>query len=301
MREWSPFRAYGGKRPNAFCLADLASACLLLAGCAWFYFKARNLPAYSWNWDICLDFIYLRSRDGSPQPGLLIKGLFTTLRVGFWTFFLALVTGGIAGLAAARKSFWGTVPYFAVVNLLRNTPPIILLFCVYFMAGNLLPVTALEDTIREMPPIFQNCFTILFAQPGQLDRMISAVLALGLYQAAYVAEIFRSGLNSVPREQMEAGLALGFNKFATLWLIIFPQALRLAIPALTGQCLTAFKESSLASLISLPDLTFQSLEIMATSGMTFEVWISAGILYLLLGVICSFLGRILERRYSKFI
>lgn len=76
----------------------------------------------------------------------------------------------------------------------------------------------------------------------------------------------------------------------------FPQAVRAILPPLVGQVITTFKDSALASLISLPDLTFQALEVMAISRMTFEVWISAGAIYLLLGVICARYGRWLETR-----
>ena len=79
-------------------------------------------------------------------------------------------------------------------------------------------------------------------------------------------------------------------------LVIFQQAVRAILPPLVGQVITTFKDSALASLISLPDLTFQALEVMAISRMTFEVWISAGAIYLLLGVICARYGRWLETR-----
>ena len=78
----------------------------------------------------------------------------------------------------------------------------------------------------------------------------------------------------------------------------FPQAVRAILPPLVGQVITTFKDSALASLISLPDLTFQALEVMAISRMTFEVWISAGAIYLLLGVLCARYGRWLETRES---
>ena len=133
----------------------------------------------------------------------------------------------------------------------------------------------------------------------ETDRMLAAVMALGLYEGAYVAEIVRGSVESVPPGQWDAARALGFSRRQSLRLVILPQAARIAMPPLAGQTISAFKDSALASLISLPELTFQSLEVMAVSQMTFEIWISAGALYLLIGLACAALGRWLERRCAR--
>lgn len=298
MQEWSPFRAYGSK-PGPFCWPNLLTLAVIFGGAAWLYIAACHLPGYSWNWESCLGFFYTVSPQGDIKPGLLLKGLQTTLRVGLWTFLCSLAIGGSLGLLANYKPSLVSLPYQLIVNLLRNTPPLIILFCVYFLTGNVFSLNPLVDAVRSLPPAMQGCITCLLGNPGQFDSMFAAVFALGLYQSAYVAEIIRGSMESVPRMQWEAGIALGFSRSATLRLIILPQGLRLALPPLTGQCISTFKESSLASLISLPDLTFQSLEIMAVSGRTFEVWMCAGILYLLLGLVCSLAGKCLESHYSR--
>lgn len=296
MEEWSPFRAYSHKHKGIYW-QDAFTLFLLGAGALWLYMSARELPAYAWHWQSLLNFLYIATPD-QIKPGLLLQGLITTLRVGIWTFLFSLLFGGALGLCAVRKPALLLAPYQALINILRNTPPLVILFCVYFFAGNILPVTPIEDALRAFPDFWQTIFHWCFAPAGQMDRMLAAVLALGIYQGIYVAEIIRGSLNAVPEAQWDASLSLGFGRLATLMTIILPQGLRLALPALTGQCITTFKESSLASLISLPDLTFQSLEIMAVTGMTFEVWISAAALYLLLGLICAWIGSLLEKRFS---
>lgn len=295
MEEWSPFRAYGPKY-GPLCGINVFTIGVIIAGTVWFYLAARDLPAYRWNWDSISDFLIRTTPAGEFRPGLLLAGLMTTIRVGFWTFLVSLVLGGILGIVAISGSLLIKWPYQFIINILRNTPPIIILFCVYFLIGNVIPLTPMTEAINRLPAAGQKVAAWLFAPADQLDSMVSAVLALGLYQSAYVAEIVRGSLESVPAGQWEAGLALGFTPLAVLRLIILPQGMRLALPPLTGQCITTFKESSLASLISLPDLTFQSLEIMAISGMTFEVWICAGLLYLGLGFICATIGKYLEMR-----
>lgn len=300
MEEWSPFRAYA-RRSKLFCWQDLLTLTLLFLGIAWFFLASKGLPAYSWNWQACENFLFIHAPEGDIKPGLLLQGLFTTLRVGFWTFIFSLFVGLILGFYAVGKTFWEALPYYTFINLLRNTPPLILLFCVYFIFGKIVPVSPIEDFLTKLPIPFQQFIAYTLFPSGEIDRMCSAILALGLYQSAYVAEIIRGALESVPKGQWDAGLALGFSKGATILRIIAPQGMRLAIPPLTGQCITTFKESSLASLISLPDLTFQSLEIMAVTGLTFEVWLCAGILYLLLGGLCAVLGAFLEKNATRYI
>lgn len=260
--------------------------------------RASRLPEYQWQWPLLWEFIARKNQAGNWECGLLAKGFFTTLRVGFWTILLSLAVGGAIGAISAQKSRLAAFPCHVYVNLFRNTPPLVIIFALYFFAGNLLPFNIIEDAARQLSPFGKQMLALFFAPPGQLDRMFAAVLALGLYQGAYVAEITRGGIESVPRGQWDAAAALGFSRLQRLRFVILPQAARLMLPPLTGQAISSFKESALASLISVPDLTFQSLEIMAISRMTFEIWVSTGILYLLLGILCAILGRRLEKRFS---
>lgn len=276
----------------------IALAALCLAG-AWLWHASADMPQYDWQWNVLSDFLLIRKENGQLAPGLLLRGLFTTLRIGLWTIALSLVLGGLMGLMTARKSFLACLPATIFINLLRNTPPLVILFAVYFLAGNLLPIAGLEDIIRQSPGWIKALVADFVAPPGNMDRMIAAVLALGCYQAAYVAEITRGALEAVPSGQWDAALSLGFDRRAALRLVVLPQALRIMLPPLTGQCISTFKDSALAALISLPDLTFQSLEIMAVSNMTFELWITTAIIYLAIGLAWAALGRYLEYKLSR--
>ena len=307
QEEWSPFRAWGGRRPGPAAAVkpwwwgaphwqDALLFCLLLGGAAWCAWRATRLPQYHWQWPVLGEFLLRRGAGGHWEAGLLLQGLGVTLRIGFWSMLLALLTGTPVGLASAHARGLAAVPSRVWVTIIRNTPPLVLLFFLYFFAGNLLPVAALEDAIRQLPEALRTAVDVGFAPPGQLDRMLAAVLALGLYEGAYVAEIVRGGVESVPAGQWDAARALGFSRGQSLRLVILPQAARVVLPPLVGQTISTFKDSALASLISLPELTFQSLEVMAVSQMTFEIWISAGALYLLVGLVCAAAGRWLERR-----
>lgn len=300
---WSPFRVWG-PRPGGLhrrpAWPDALLFLLLLAAAGWCVWRAAGLPQYHWHWSVLEEFLVRRGADGQWEAGLLLRGLGVTLRIGFWSMALALVTGVPVGLAGAHARGLSALPSRVYVTIIRNTPPLVLIFFIYFFAGNLLPVTPLEDAIRQLPEGLRAGVYWSFAPPGQMDRMVAAVLALGLYEGAYVAEIVRGGVESVPAGQWDAARALGFSRGQSLTLVILPQAARVVLPPLVGQTISAFKESALASLISLPELTFQSLEVMAVSQMTFEIWITAGTLYLLIGLACAGVGRWLEGR-SAFV
>lgn len=292
MKAWSPFAT--GRKHRRLAWQDGLALLLLLAIVCWFWLRARELPAYGWQWPLLGDFLLLHT-DSGWRPGLLLQGLATTLRVGLWTFTFSLIAGGAIGMAASRHKLWAFVPALALINLIRNTPPLVILFSIYFFAGNIIPVEPLENAIRHLSPPLRETIAWIVCPPGQMDRFLAAVLALGVYQGAYVAEIVRGGILSVPRGQWDASLALGFNHRQTLRLVILPQAMRLMLPPLTGQAISTLKDSALASLISLPDLTFQSLEIMAVSDMTFEIWLTSALIYLAIGAVCAGAGALLER------
>lgn len=297
---WSPFRAYRKQKIKFLAWQDILFLTLIIFCIVFLYARISKLPGYDWNWDLLTQFIIHQNKSGNYQPGIMLQGLCTTLRIGIWTIIFSFISGGLLGILCAKTSFGITIFFQAYINIIRNTPPLVILFCVYFFAGNILPLNHLQDFIRDLPHFWQEFITIIFARPGQIDRMIAAILALSLYQGAYVAEIIRSGVESVPSNQWDAAAALGFSRWQTVWLIILPQATKIILPPLTGQAITTFKDSALASLISLPDLTFQSLEIMAVSNMTFEIWMTCAFLYFIIGIICSWAGKKLEKHYSSF-
>jgi polar amino acid transport system permease protein len=192
-------------------------------------------------------------------------------------------------------------PIRLYITVLRNTPPLVLLFLVYFFAGSFFsePLLHLEEFLSRQPFWIQEGCAVLIAPPGQLDRMLAAILTLGLYSGAYVAEIVRGALESVDRGQWDASASLGMNSSQQMRWVIFPQAFRIMIPSLTGQTIAIFKETALASVISLPELTFQSLEVMAVTRMTFELWLLTAGLYLLISCCWGWLGRYLERKQPR--
>lgn len=277
---------------------DLLLALCGLAFVLWFLGRAAAVTQHHWDWAALTPYLFSHDAAGHWQAGALLRGLFTTLRVGAWSVLLALLSGGLVGLLSAHQRGFAALPAVIYVNVLRNTPPLVLLFLVFFFTGSFFtePLLHISGMVQSLPSTAQGLFSALAAPPDQLDRMAAAVLTLGLYEGAYVAEIVRAGLESVPKSQWEASAGQGMSPWLQYRHVILPQAARLMTPPLVSQTISTFKETTLASIISLPELTFQSLEIMAVTRMTFELWLTTAALYLLISYAWAGLGQRLEQR-----
>ena len=211
-----------------------------------------------------------RWTDGYFIPGPLLDGLGMTVRIALFGLALAVAAG--LGAALLRLSPWPVARGMAhvYVGCLRNTPLLLQLFFVYF----------------------------LFAPAIGVGPFGAAVLALGLFEGAYMAELFRAGLQSVPRAQWEAGISLGLGIWNTLRLVILPQAVRRMLPPLTSQLVSLIKDTSLVSAIAVADLTMQAQVLIADTFLAFEIWLIVAALYLALTLCVALPARWMERRYA---
>ncbi|MCG2742741.1 MAG: amino acid ABC transporter permease [Desulfobacteraceae bacterium] len=153
----------------------------------------------------------------------------------------------------------------------RNTPLLIQLFFIYFVMGPILGI----------------------------DRFFAAVLALSLFEGAYVSEIIRSGIISIQRGQWEAAFSIGLNRWSTYRLIILPQALRRILPPLTNQAISLIKDSSLVSVIAIYDLTMQAQALISETFFTFELWFVVALMYLVITMILSCCVTLLENKMKR--
>ncbi|MCF0158189.1 amino acid ABC transporter permease [Veillonella caviae] len=157
------------------------------------------------------------------------------------------------------------------------------------------------DIIRGTPLLVQ-IFLIYFALPmltGQrVDPFIAAVTACSINSGAYVSEIFRAGIQSIDKGQMEAGRSLGLSWVQTMRYIIMPQAFRAIIPPLGNEFIAMLKDSSLVSVIGFEELTRRGQLIIAKTYASFEIWGAVAIIYLVMTVSISQLVGYLERKNS---
>lgn len=136
------------------------------------------------------------------------------------------------------------------------------------------------EVCRNIPLLVHMYFWYLGLSAWKLPAFWCAVLALTFYSGAFVAEVVRSGIQGVPRGQEAAGLASGLSRRQTLWHIVYPQALRNVSPSLAGIFSQLIKDSSLASVISVGELTFQAGAIEGDTFRTFEAYIGITLVYL---------------------
>lgn len=281
-------------------MLDVAVILGAAAGLAALAVRANTVLGYRWDWSVIP--VYLLRTDpatGRVSANLLLTGLLTTLRLAAWSLGLGAVLG--TAVAAMRVSSRPALRWLGriFVELVRNVPPVVLVFVLtFFVSSQVLPTLGLDDALRAAPDWVQAACAAVLAPPGRINDTLAGIACLGLLAAAYIAEIVRAGLRSVPQSQVEAGRALGLRPFAVFRLVVLPPALRAVLPALAGQFIVSLKDSALVSLISVQELTFMASEVSSTTRRFFEVWLFTAGLYFAVCFGFSLLFRGLERRWA---
>ncbi len=157
------------------------------------------------------------------------------------------------------------------------------------------------DFIRGTPLLVQ-IFLVYFALPAiigqRVDAFFAAISACSINSGAYVAEIFRGGIQSIDKGQMEAGRSLGMTWWQTMCYIILPQAFKRIIPPLGNEFIAMLKDSSLVSVIGFEELTRRGQLIIARTYASFEIWMAVALIYLFMTFVVARLVGVLERRYD---
>ncbi len=215
-------------------------------------------------WDIIVDYM----------PMLLKVGVLTTLKLTVFSVGVGTVLGLFISLL--RLSSWKPFSVIGVVyvDFFRGTPLLVQIFMFHFAI---------------LPAII----------PGAFPSIISGLVALTLNSAAYIAEIFRAGIQSIDRGQMEAARSLGMTYPQAMRYVIIPQAFKRVIPALGNEFIAMLKDSSLVSVISVQELAMTGTLMSNRTYRPFEPWITVAILYLIMTMILSRFVAYLERRFGK--
>lgn len=284
-----------------FTLLDVLLLLALAGAAGWLAWRTSTVLGYEWNWSFVGRSILRRSEDGSFASGLLLKGLGATLRLSAWTMLLALVAGVATGLCRVSRSLFLRLCARTYVEAMRNTPPLVLVFLFYFFLGDWIMTTlGVQELAYAVPQAWQEMLSLLVAPPGRLAAFLSALTTLILYEGAYIAEIVRSGVQSIERGQWEAAYALGLSRRQRMARVILPQAARRMVPPLAGQFISTIKDSSIVAVVSIPELTFEGLELMAATYRTFEIWLTVLGLYLLVCLAFSLAARRLETGLARW-
>jgi len=234
--------------------------------------------SYNWNWGILFQ--------PSPEGGgtyldMLLWGLVWTMVTAICAWIVALVFGTIIGVARTLPSKTAERLGFAYVEFFRNIPLVVQLFLWYFVLPELLPA-AWGTWLKQL----------------QYAPFYTAVVGIGLYMSARVAEQLRAGINSMARGQRRAALAVGLTLSQAYRYVLLPMAFRIVLPPLTSEFLNTIKNTSVALTIGLLELTSRARAMQEFSFQVFEAFAVATLIYLILNLVVVFAMRWLERRVA---
>lgn len=230
---------------------------------------------YHWNWGVFLQ----SAAKNETYLDWLLSGALVTLELGLGAWLIALVLGSILGVlrTVPNRALRGIAA--AYVELFRNIPLLVQLFIWYFVMPDLLPF---GDAIKQMNPVLQ--------------QFLAALLCLGTFTAARVCEQVRSGIQSLPRGQKNAALALGLTLPQAYRFVMLPMAFRLIVPPLTSEFLNIFKNSAVASTIGLLELAAQGRQLVDYTAQPYESFIAVTLLYFVINIAVMALMRWVEHR-----
>ena len=264
-------------------------------------YRANAVLVYKWNWSVIPRFLY--RYDAEEQRWLanfLMLGFWTTVRLTIWGSILAAVIGLVLGLCRVGGDLFLRMVSRTYIELIRNMPPLVFIFIFYFfISSQIIPLIGIEGWIRDASPSTLALITVLFGDPKLLPEFVSGLICLAMFEAAYVAEIVRGGIQSIGKGQWEAASSLGLSSFDRMRDVILPQAVQRTVPPLASQFISLIKDSSIVSLISIQELTFMASQTVVSSQRVFEVWITVGLLYFGLCFIFSLAFRRLELRWAN--
>ena len=203
---------------------------------------------------------------------LLLVGAGVTLKITASSVGLGLLFGLFIGIAQISRVAIFCIPAKIYVDFLRGTPLLVQIFMIYFALPMLIGT--------------------------RIDPFIAAIVACSINSSAYIAEIFRGGILSIDKGQMEAGRSLGLNWSQTMRFVVIPQAFKRIIPPLGNEFIAMLKDSSLVSVIGFEELTRQGQLIIASTYGAMEIWTAVALIYLALTFPITRLVAYLEKRYK---
>ena len=273
---------------DAAVLAAVATAVVAVA------YRVDSVLEYRWDWSAIPNSLYRWDQEaGRWVPNLLMQGFFTTIRLAVLSMIPAALFGAVFGVLRTTGRLFPRLLSRTYVELIRNIPPLVFIFIFYFfISSQIMPILGVEDLVRGASPPTLRSLELVFGPAALIPNVISGVICLAMIHGAYMTEIVRAGIQSIPKTQTEAGLSIGLSRWELWRRVILPQALRRVIPPLAGQFITLVKDSSILSLISIQELTFLAMETAVSTTRVFEVWITVAGLYFCL---CSLLSLAFDR------
>lgn len=227
------------------------------------------------------DFVYpgdVLATYGENRPGIMLQGIWITLKVSFFAIIFGIIIGLIGGICRISDNpalKWSAITY---VEIIRGSPLLVQIFIWYFVLGTMINELLSTYGIKQISPLWYG------------------VASLACFTGAYVTEIVRAGIQSIHKGQTEAARSLGMTYGQSMYHIILPQAMRRILPPLAGQFISLIKDSSLLGIIAVRELTKATREVITTTLSPFELFFTCAVLYLVMTFALSMFVQYLERR-----
>jgi polar amino acid transport system permease protein len=214
------------------------------------------------------------------RPGLLLQGLWITIKVSIFAIIFGIAIGLIGGIArvSTNPAFkWSAITY---VEFIRGTPLLVQILMWYFVLGTVGNQILDKQGLAQLPPLWYG------------------IAALAFFAGAYVTEIVRAGIQSIHHGQIEASRSLGMTYGQCMRYIVLPQAIRRILPPLAGQFISLIKDSSLLGMIGIRELLKATREVITTRLQPFELFFTCALLYLVVTFTLSMCAQYMERRMA---
>ena len=241
----------------------------IMGGLIYFAYSGAQAMGYNWQWYRIPQYFYTFTDEGF-QWGEIVFGLMKTLQLSATAFALAVFLGLIVALLRLSGLVICTGVAVGFLELIRNIPLLVLLYLFYYVLG----------------PIFK------------FDRYTASVLCLAVFHSVLISEIFRAAIEAVHKGQWEAATSIGMSKGQAYRYIILPQSIRFMLPPMTGEVVHMVKSSAIVSVIAVAELTTIGRNIISDTYMSFEIWFTIAIVYMVVTLILSVGVSFVEKRYA---
>ncbi|MEP0964037.1 MAG: amino acid ABC transporter permease [Roseobacter sp.] len=249
--------------------ASVALYLIVIGFILWGAYSGAQAMGYNWQWYRMPQYFYKMTEDGF-RWGEIMVGLVKTLQLSATAFVLATVLGLILALMRLSGLVVGRAVAIGVLEFVRNMPLLVLLYLFYYVLG----------------PVFS------------LDRYVASILCLGLFHSVLISEIFRAGINAVPKGQWEGATSIGMSKNQAYRYIVLPQSIKFMLPPMTGEAVHLVKSSAIVSVIAVVELTTIGRNLISDTYMSFEIWFTIAAVYLVVTLALSIGVSYVEKRYA---
>ena len=268
---------------------------------AFLAYRVESVLNYRWDWSSVLPYLaYWDEEQDRWVANLLLEGLLTSVRLAVYGIVISTVIGIVMGFMRTVKNLFARMVARSYDEFVRNMPPIVFIFVFYFfLSGQIMPLLGVDDFARNASESTRAVLRVLCGDPQLFSNFLAGLLCLALFEGAYITEIVRAGIQSIPRGQWEAGASMGLTRLDVLRFVILPQAIQRIVPPLANQFINLIKDSSFVSLISIQELTFMAIDVGVSTTRVFEVWTLTAALYFVVCYGCALALSRMEKRMQR--